>query len=57
MKSDRIAFAFGLAALALAALGLWANYGQIDWRIVGLVAPIALVVIGVGMLLLTRAKN
>ncbi|HML50234.1 MAG TPA: hypothetical protein PKD84_02340 [Propionicimonas sp.] len=54
MRSDRTAFAFGMAALALAALGLWANYGQVDWRIVGLAAPIALVVIGVGMLAMSK---
>lgn len=54
MSSDRTAFAFGTAAVALAALGLWANYGQVDWRIVGLAAPIALVVIGVGMLAMSK---
>lgn len=54
MNADRNAFAFGMAALAVAILALWANYGQIDWRIVGLAAPIALVVIGVGMLALSK---
>lgn len=54
MKPDRAAFAFGMVAIAIATLGLWASYGQIDWRIVGMAAPIALVVIGVGMLAMTN---
>lgn len=54
MTSDRAAFAFGMVAIAVAALGFWASYGHIDWRIVGMAAPIALVVIGVGMLAMTK---
>lgn len=57
MRSDRVAFAFGVIALALAGLGFWATYGQINWQTVGLLAPISLVVIGVGMLLLTKTHN
>jgi uncharacterized membrane protein YfcA len=57
MKSDRGAFAFGVVALAFSGLALWSNYGQIDWRIAGLLAPVCLVVIGVGMLLLTKTPN
>jgi hypothetical protein len=57
MTFDRTAFAFGVAALAIAGLALWSNYGHIDWRIAGLLAPISLVVIGVGMLLLTKTHN
>lgn len=57
MKPDRTAFAFGIAALVLAGLGFWASYGQINWQTVSLLAPVALVVIGVGMLVLSRAKH
>jgi hypothetical protein len=57
MRSDRVAFAFGVIALVLGGLALWSNYGPLDWRIVGLLAPISLVVIGVGMLLLTKSSN
>lgn len=54
MSPDRAAFAFGMAAIAVAVLGFWASYGHIDWRIVGLAAPIALVMIGVGMLAMSK---
>jgi hypothetical protein len=57
MSPDRTAFAFGVIALALAGFGFWAAYGQIDWRVAGLMVPIALVVIGAGMLLLHQPKN
>lgn len=54
---DRAAFAFGVLALALAGLGLWTSYGIVDWRLVGFLAPAGMVVIGVGMLLLSRNHN
>ncbi len=54
MTGDRAAFAFGILALALAGLGLWTSYGHVDWRLVGVIAPAGMVVIGVGMLLLSR---
>lgn len=57
MRFDRAAFAVGIAALSIGGLALWANYGQIDWRIVGLAAPVALVVMGIGMLLLPREHS
>lgn len=57
MKRDRTAFAFGALALALAGLALWHNYGGIDWRLAGVLAPVALVVIGAGMLLLSRRNT
>ena len=57
MTTDRTAFAVGISALVLAGLGLWSAYGQLDWRVVGFLVPAALVVIGVGMLLLTHRKN
>ncbi len=57
MKADRLSFALGVLALGAGGLALWANYGTIDWRLVGLVAPIGLVVIGIGMLALTKAHH
>jgi hypothetical protein len=57
MKADRVGFALGVLALGAGGLALWANYGTIDWRLVGLVAPIGLVVIGIGMLALTKAHH
>ena len=53
MSSDRAAFAFGVLALALAGLGFWTAYGQVDWRLVGLLIPAAMVVAGIGVLLLS----
>ena len=57
MTRDRAAFAFGILALSLAGLGLWNNYGIVDWHLVGLLAPAGMVVMGVGMLLLSRSHN
>ena len=57
MTRDRAAFAFGILALALGALGFWTTYGIVDWNLVGLLAPAGMVVIGVGMLLLSRNHN
>ncbi len=57
MRTDRAAFAVGISALLFAGLGLWSAWGQVDWRIVGFLIPAALVVIGVGMLLLTQRRN
>ena len=57
MKADRTAFAFGVLALCLAGLALWTNYGHVDWRLAGLFTPAVLIVIGAGMLLLSRRNN
>lgn len=57
MKRDRVAFAFGVLALALAGLAFWSHYGQVDWRLAGVLAPAALIVIGAGMLLLSRKND
>ncbi len=57
MRRDRAAFGFGVLAVALAALGLWTAYGQVQWRLVGIAAPIALVVVAIGILLLSRRHN
>ncbi len=57
MKADRLSFALGVIALLVGGLALWANYGTIDGPLAGLVAPIGLVVIGIGMLALTKAQH
>ncbi|MFZ0530789.1 MAG: hypothetical protein WAL91_09655 [Propionicimonas sp.] len=53
--TDRVAFAIGVLAVLVAGLALWLYYGTIDWRLVGVLAPAALVIIGAGMLLLSRS--
>jgi len=57
MSRDRAAFAFGVLAVGLSALGLWTAYGQVQWRLVGVLVPIALVVVGIGILLLSRSGH
>lgn len=57
MRTDRASFAVGVWALALAGMALWHNYGQIDWRLAGVLIPLVLVVIGAGVLLLSRHHN
>ncbi|MCA0295928.1 MAG: hypothetical protein LCH96_11590 [Actinobacteria bacterium] len=57
MTHDRAAFGFGVLAVALAALALWTAYGHVEWRLVGIAAPIVLVVAGIGILLLSRRHN
>ncbi len=54
---DRAAFAYGVIAMAIAALALWLHYGFVDWRLVGVITPVVLVIIGAGMLLLSRKSN
>lgn len=57
MNRDRAAFAVGVLAVALAGLALWGNYGHVDWNLAGILAPAGMVVIGIGMLLLSRNRN
>ena len=57
MNRDRAAFAIGVLSLALAGLALWTHYGRVDWNLVGVLAPAGMVIIGVGMLLLSRNRN
>ncbi len=57
MNRDRAAFAFGVLALALAGLAFWTAYGAVNWRIVGLLAPAAMVVVVIGVLLLSRRRH
>ncbi|MFT4108317.1 hypothetical protein [Propionicimonas sp.] len=57
MRRDRAAFAFGVLAVALAAVALWTVYGVLDRRLIGILVPAAMVVAGVGVLLLSRRRN
>ncbi len=56
MNADRAAFAFGVLALALAGLAFWTAYGRVNWGLVSLLAPAAMVVAGIGVLLLSRRR-
>lgn len=57
MSRDRAAFGFGIAAMLLGGIGLWASFGHVDWQLVRTWAPVALIVIGAGMVLLSRHHN
>lgn len=57
MNRDRAAFGFGLAAMLLGAIGLWSSFGNVDWALVRTAAPVALIVIGAGMVLLSRQQH
>lgn len=57
MTRDRTAFVFGVLALTLAGLALWTAYGQVDWPLVGVLVPGAMVATGIGVLLLSRRHN
>ena len=56
MRPDITALTVGLVACLLAALGMWAAYGSVNWPLVGLLAPIALVMIGLLGLILARTS-
>ncbi len=55
-RADVVALVIGLISLMLAALGLWAAFGQVSWAAVGLAAPVCLVVIGALGLLVSRHR-
>lgn len=57
MRPDRAAFAFGVLALTLAGLALWHTYGTLNQALLGLIVPAAMVVAGIGVLLLSRRRN
>jgi hypothetical protein len=57
MSRDRAAFGFGLAAMLLGGVGLWSSFGSVDWSVVRTAAPVALIVIGAGMVLLSRQHH
>lgn len=57
MKLDIAAFGLGAVAVVVGGLALWASYGDVSWSWVGRAAPIALIVIGIVMLVLSRKRT
>ncbi|MGC3953229.1 MAG: hypothetical protein QM804_03070 [Propionicimonas sp.] len=57
MKPDITAFGLGALAVAFGGLALWASFADISWVIVSRAAPVALIVIGIAMLLLSRLRT
>ena len=55
--TDRIAFALGVFAVTGAVLALWSVYGTVAPKLVGVLVPVAMVVAGVGVLLLSRRNH
>ncbi len=57
-RADVVALITGLLLTGLAVGSLWFTFtGSIDWQLVRIVAPLALVVIGVFGLVLSRNKS
>ena len=53
-RLDVTALNAGLLLAAVAVLGFWGAFGEIDWQLVSIAAPLSLVVIGVLGLALSR---
>ena len=56
MKPDIAAFGLGAVAIIVGGLALWASFGDVSWSWVGRAAPVALIVIGILMLVLSRTR-
>lgn len=56
MKPDITAFGLGAVAIMIGGLALWASSGDVQWAWVGRAAPVALIVIGIAMLILSRKR-
>ncbi len=56
-RIDVTAAVLGLLALLLAGLGMWESFGTINWSVVGLAAPISLVIIGLLGLAWSKPKS
>ncbi|HHU38955.1 MAG TPA: hypothetical protein GXZ45_06735 [Propionibacterium sp.] len=56
-RTDVVALVVGLVAIALAALGLWAGFGVVNWATVAIAAPVSLVVFGLIGLFASRGKS
>ena len=56
-RPDVVALVFGLLLTGVATAGLWLTFvGPLDWGLLRTVAPLALVVVGVTGLLLSRRR-
>jgi hypothetical protein len=53
-RVDVAALNVGLVCLGIATLALCTGFGTVDWKLVSIVAPLGLVVIGLIGLLLSR---
>jgi hypothetical protein len=56
-RIDVAAFNVGLFCVGLACLALISAFATVDWKIVSVVAPLGLVVIGLAGLLLSRTST
>lgn len=45
-RVDVLALLIGILSVLIAAIALWAAFGTINWRVVAIVGPLALVLIG-----------
>ncbi|MGB2766625.1 MAG: hypothetical protein WBC14_06000 [Propionicimonas sp.] len=57
MRHDIAAFGMGAFALAVAAVALWAAYGQVNWTWLTRLTPILLIGIAISMLALSRHRR
>lgn len=57
LRTDVVALVVGLVAVAIAALGLWAAFGTVNWAMVAVAAPVSLVVVGLVGLLASRGRS
>lgn len=55
-RADVTALVVGLLLLILAGLGLWMSFGIVNWALVGVGAPLALVAVGLLGLLSSRPQ-
>ncbi|MFT4295241.1 MAG: hypothetical protein QM582_07495 [Micropruina sp.] len=53
-RIDVAALNVGLVCTGLAVLALYAAFGTVDWKLVSVLAPLGLVLIGLAGLLLSR---
>jgi len=53
---DPAATALGLAFTVLASVGLWSAFAPLDWSVLGVALPLALIGAGVAGLAATRRK-
>lgn len=57
-RIDLVAFVMGLLLAEVAIVALWNAFGSVDWRLLGIAAPLTLVVIGgIGLLFSRTPRN
>ena len=55
-RPDVTALVLGLLVLTIAGLGLWMAFGTVNWTVMGLALPLALVAFGVVGLTASRPR-